>query len=159
MQRRSPFFEIKKTPKTPCRNRLSEAHQYLHSLSEPNRFGGWLRSIVRQECCGFIRFWQRKMKGWTEVSTDVLEPLSSLFHDAPSVEAYQNEIWDRSLKVLSQRSREIVLLYYMEGYTCAQIADLLQLSEGAVKSHLHKARNKIERQLRKLGVTSVSCVG
>ncbi len=135
------------------------AHKYLHTLSDPRRFGGWLRSIVHQECCNLIRFWKRKKKGLDEVQTELLERLSSLFRNGPSSKAYRNEIWERSLSVLSQRAREIVLLYYMEGYTYAQIGNLLQLTEGAVKSHLHKARNKIGRRLSKLGVTSLVGMG
>lgn len=138
-----------------------QAYRYLHTLDNPNRFAPWLRSIIRQRCYGLIRVLKRRFL-WiaaTHSDSDPVDSAPSSARDWPSTILFHAEIWERSMAALSRRSREIVLLYYMEGYTCSQIADLLQLSEGAIKSHLHKARKKIEDQLRKLGVRSADCLG
>ncbi len=128
------------------------AYRYLPTLTDPNRFAPWMRAIVRQECCGFIRRWKRKMKMMENIHLASWWTQDFPHRDYPSSKVFQKEIWERSIAVLSQRSREIVLLYYLEGYTCVRIAELLELSEGAVKSHLHKARKKLEVILRKMKV-------
>lgn len=40
-----------------------------------------------------------------------------------------------------------VLLYYMEELSVSQIADLLKIPEGTVKSRLYQARKKLEKEL------------
>lgn len=128
------------------------AYRYLPTLTDPNRFAPWMRAIVRQECCGLIRRWKRKIKMMENIHLASWWTQDFPHQEYPSSKAFQKEIWERSMAVLSQRSREIVLLYYIEGYTCVRIADLLELSEGAVKSHLHKARKKLEVVLSKMKV-------
>lgn len=44
---------------------------------------------------------------------------------------------------LSTRQREAVTLYYLEGLPIASVADLMELSEGSVKTHLHRARTAL----------------
>ena len=43
--------------------------------------------------------------------------------------------------------RIVVLLYYMEGLTVAQIAAAVKIPEGTVKSRLYHARKILEKEL------------
>lgn len=135
-----------------------QAHRHLHTLTDPTRFAPWLRSIVRQQCCGLIRICRRRLRHWERVSSESFRTVPAPFVDRPREQVFQQELWDRCMAVLNRRAREITLLYYMEGYSCIQIAEILQLSDGAVKSHLHKARKTIERQLQRMGVQSLECL-
>lgn len=44
------------------------------------------------------------------------------------------------LRSLPERQRQAVVLHYLIDLPVTEVADLMSLSEGAVKSHLHKAR-------------------
>ena len=48
---------------------------------------------------------------------------------------------------LPHRYRIVVLLYYMEGLTVAQIAAAVKIPEGTVKSRLYHARKILEKEL------------
>lgn len=48
---------------------------------------------------------------------------------------------------LPKRLRELVLLYYMEEMSVLQIAGITGLPEGTVKSRLHQARKRLEKEL------------
>lgn len=48
---------------------------------------------------------------------------------------------------LPQRFRVIVLLFYMEELSVAQIAKLLKIPEGTVKSRLYQARKLLKKEL------------
>lgn len=48
---------------------------------------------------------------------------------------------------LPKRLRIPVLLYYMEELTIAQIASVLKIPEGTVKSRLYQARKRLEKEL------------
>ena len=55
-------------------------------------------------------------------------------------------IWD-SVERLSVPQRAAVLLFYREGQSCSDIADVLQLPVATVKSHLYRARAKLKEML------------
>ena len=49
---------------------------------------------------------------------------------------------------LSQKYRTVIHLYYYEGYTTAEIAQLLRQKESTVRSHLHRARAILRENLK-----------
>lgn len=55
-------------------------------------------------------------------------------------------LW-KAIDLLDERYRIPLLLYYMEEQSVAEIAKLLVIPEGTVKSRLHKARKLLEKEL------------
>ncbi len=53
----------------------------------------------------------------------------------------------QSVERLPERLKVIVLLYYMEGLTVAQIAAVVRVPEGTVKSRLYQARKVLQKEL------------
>ncbi len=53
----------------------------------------------------------------------------------------------RAVSRLPDRLRVPVLLYYMEERQIMEISEILRLPEGTVKSRLHQARKRLEREL------------
>lgn len=51
------------------------------------------------------------------------------------------------MEKLPDKMKVTVLLYYMEERSVEQIADILQIPRGTVKSRLHKARKRLEKEL------------
>lgn len=80
--------------------------------------------------------------------------LPSLFRrDAlPSAEAVwfgreeQRTVW-QTVMALPCKQREVLLLYAHHKLSIREIAELLHLSEGTVKSRLHRARAAMNRRL------------
>ena len=54
---------------------------------------------------------------------------------------------ERAIASLPDGAREIVILHYIEGYPCAEIAERLGIVEGTVKSQLHRARSLLKEAL------------
>lgn len=44
--------------------------------------------------------------------------------------------------------KEVILLYYYQGYSVSEIAGLLEIAEGTVSSRLSRARNRITKELK-----------
>lgn len=57
------------------------------------------------------------------------------------------ELVRQAVNRLPQRFRVIVLLFYMEELAVAQIAKLLKIPEGTVKSRLYQARKLLKKEL------------
>lgn len=53
----------------------------------------------------------------------------------------------RAVDTLPPRQREVVLLKVYEGLTHREVAEILELSEGAVKAHMHQAVSNLRRGL------------
>lgn len=74
-----------------------------------------------------------------------------------SIEAVPEETWAiehkdysdlyEALSRLPEEMRLTVTLYYMEGYSVKEIADLLGTTESAVKNRLFRARGKLRQDL------------
>lgn len=56
-------------------------------------------------------------------------------------------VWE-AVKALPVPYREIVHLFYYEGYSCAQIATILEMKEPTVRSNLHRGRIKLKEILK-----------
>jgi RNA polymerase sigma factor (sigma-70 family) len=48
--------------------------------------------------------------------------------------------------------REVTILYYYKGFDTKEIAEILKVSEGTVRSRMHRAREKLKQILEKGGV-------
>ena len=56
-------------------------------------------------------------------------------------------VWE-AVKGLSSAQREVIHLFYQEGYTTAQIAEVLDEKESTVRSHLKRGRDKLREILK-----------
>ncbi len=69
---------------------------------------------------------------------------------SPEREAEQSELREHlrsALDSLSERQRTIVQLFELEGFSGAEIAEILDLSGGTVRWHLHHARQVLREAL------------
>ena len=60
----------------------------------------------------------------------------------PSHKVQIEEIWELEYKLKS-----VVILYYIEGYSIKETAQMLAISESACKKRLERARNKLKEML------------
>lgn len=55
---------------------------------------------------------------------------------------------ERAIARLPEGARSVLILYEIEGYRCDEIASLLAISSGTVRSQLHRARRLLRDMLR-----------
>lgn len=93
---------------------------------------------------------------------NIMEPLTLLTERlfapqrrSPEHLAEQRELQDivhAMLRELPLNHRAVLTLYYLHEYTISEIAEILELPEGTIKSRLHHARKLLkERLLRRYG--------
>ena len=124
----------------------------LGSLRQPNSFMPWLRQITRN----LARDHLRKLKvrpgdePGTDGSGDLAEQVSATEPDgeAALLEAEQTAMIRRALDALPDDSREVLTLYYREGESSRQVAELLGLSDAAVRKRLSRARASLREEVR-----------
>ena len=91
----------------------------------------WLYRIARNTCLSAVRAESYRR---TEELTSVAEPKTT---PAPALEIEQ------CLTRLPEALRQTIVLFYLEDRSIADVAQILDLPEGTVKSHLYRARRAL----------------
>jgi RNA polymerase sigma-70 factor (ECF subfamily) len=124
-----------------CQDAFLIALRDIDQCRKPHRFGAWLSQILRNRARDLIR--QRSAR------PDVAVELAGLQTEPHQLEnAARSELRETLLHALAQldaAQREAVLLHDMEGWKHREIADLLGLPSGTVRSHVHHARARLRR--------------
>lgn len=113
---------------------IIKAYEHLASLRDKDKFKSWIMSIIANEAKNMLLKNSR-----IQLVDDV-----TVFGEA--VEEKQNNIWD-SVMELGEQHRQIVILYYYEGFSTKEIARILKVPEGTVKSRLSRARQNLKEML------------
>lgn len=108
----------------------------IRKLREPAAFAGWAYRILGAKCADVIRSRQRQRKLAGKLA---LEDEAS---EAPSADHIAVR---QAMAKLPSAGREILSLRYAVGCDTAEIAGILRIPEGTVKSRLHTAREELRR--------------
>ena len=118
------------------------AFERLHQLEDNNKFGGWLRRIVINEC---IRHSKRKIK-WQQLPEEI-EP--NYEGEGNWFSGIEPETVYEAIKEMPDGYRQVFTLFALEDISHKAIADLLGIAESTSKSQYHKARRYLKEQLLK----------
>lgn len=108
-----------------------KVYQSLHTLRKPQYFKTWVIRILINECNQLLRSRSR-----TVAVPDVPESGDGSRYYENSSKLDLNEAVDR----LDETLRIVVHLFYFQDLPVRQIAGVLDISEGAVRARLHRAR-------------------
>jgi len=113
------------------------ALERLRDCREPARFSGWLLQIVRNRALNALE--KRKLR----------EPSDEVVAGAPAAagDVVLRARLLAALATLTEVQREIVLLHDLDGWTHAELADALGLSEVNCRQHLFTARRALRAAL------------
>ena len=114
------------------------AFQKFDTLADKSHFKAWIISIARNKCNDYYR---RKAKS-VDVSIDELteQPLTASRYGYVE----QHDVYD-TLESLSENDKQIIDLFYIQGYNQSEISQRLNIPVGTVKSRLYTARNNFKR--------------
>jgi RNA polymerase sigma-70 factor (ECF subfamily) len=116
---------------------------------------GWLLRIAINLCRSRMRRapWQRLfLRERMDLEQDADDRSESSGNEEPGSANWLNKMTLREeIGRLPMLYREVIVLYYFHEMQIAEIADVLQETEGTVKSKLHRARKKLKQQLEEGG--------
>ena len=117
------------------------------TISDDNSLERWLRQIMINECLLFIR--QRKVQ-FSSIEVVENQVIESEFTDLETDELYN------LILSLPVGYRTIFNLYAIEGFTHAEIAQKLNISEGTSKSQLSRGRELLQKMVVKNGFDNLN---
>lgn len=125
-----------------------KAWQKLAGMSHPDSFLPWLRQVTRNGAIDHVRRRRHRELELGDADTRVTDaPHGGPGPEASLLSAEQAETLALALDRIPDDSREVLLLFYREGQSSRQVADLLGLSDGAVRKRLQRAREFLQAGL------------
>ena len=122
------------------------AWKAIGSLQDSQAAKSWLMTILRRE---YARTFERKVPRFADIESvpvpedDQLEPEQRL----------ERSLLRRGILDLAPLYREPLLMQVVMGFSCAEIAQQLDISRSAVMTQLFRAREQLKAKLQEDGIT------
>ena len=129
---------------------MLKAYRAWEQYQKGTNAKGWLLTILRH---AFINEYRRRTRHPETVDLDVIEPFSvfeELQDEDPQGTFFDRIVDDEVLRAIDQlpeQFRETVVLSDVEGLSYEEIARVLDVPVGTVKSRLFRARRLLQQQL------------
>ncbi|PYT83249.1 MAG: hypothetical protein DMG40_02920 [Acidobacteria bacterium] len=126
---------------------LLRAYKGFERLRDRTHFRGWLVRISFRLALDKLRSGKRREQRDTLWSQPAHLPPPLTAEDVVASNQFQNHL-ERALDGLPEKFRLVLLLSAMEGYTVEEIAAMIGVPLGTVKSRIFLARKKLAEKLR-----------
>ena len=109
----------------------------LSALKQDRYAKTWLIRILIHECYRIAKERTRNLP---------LEP--EMWQDVPGRSGDYSELYE-ALSLMPEDFRVVLVMHYLEGYAVKEIADILQIPEGTVKSRMSRGREQLRCLMEK----------
>jgi RNA polymerase sigma-70 factor (ECF subfamily) len=126
---------------------LLRAYKSFDRLRDRNRFSGWLVRISFRLALDRLRSAKRRERRDALWSQPAHLPPPATAEDVAASKQFQGHL-ERAMEELPEKLRLVLLLSAMDGYTIEEIAGMIGVPLGTVKSRIFIARKKLAEKLR-----------
>jgi RNA polymerase sigma-70 factor (ECF subfamily) len=123
-------------------------YQHLHTCREADRFLPWMIRIARNACVDRIRSIRaRPPAADLPIEAAVEVEASGPTPDAAWAEDARRRLLHRALQAMTELNREVIVLKEIQGLSLEEIARLLGIPVGTVKSRANRARIELAKHV------------
>jgi RNA polymerase sigma-70 factor, ECF subfamily len=120
------------------------AWEQLDRLRPDSDAGAWLWRLATNVVLNAMRADRRRLARVAPVAEPGLLERAELGTPLP----VRRLSIDAAIARLPDRAREVFVLHDVEGFAHAEVAEMLEVAEGTVRAHLHRARTLMRETLR-----------
>jgi len=117
----------------------------LDSFRGDSRFGTWLHRLSANVALSDRRTRMRRISREVELEGAVERTVAG----DRDVHAGQQMDLEQAITRLPERARTVLVLYDVEGYSHAEVAEIAGMAVGSSKAQLHRARKLVREELEK----------
>lgn len=117
-------------------------HKGLNNLNDPAKFSTWAFRITYNKSMDYLRQQQRASQIETMPAENTDDELEDYHDDAATV--------SELLSKMPAQHKTILTLFYLEQQSIRQIASILKLPEGTIKSRIYYAREFLKRKYKEV---------
>ena len=122
---------------------LISSYKSLEKLENREYFSTWMIRIMINKCYDIIK----KNQKVSYINEQVKEYSQTSYYDRYCEESDV----ERALNTVSEDLRLVTVLYYYDGFSVKEIAEICNIPEGTVKSRISRAREKLYILLKEEG--------
>lgn len=119
---------------------MLQAYLQLQKLKDNTKFYYWTIQILINKCKEMYRKKKASFISFEEVEGSLETTFDKNMED--------KILYDNILSRLKYEERILLLLYYNDGYTTKQIAEILGKKENTIKSMLKRIRDKLKKDFK-----------
>jgi len=138
---------------------ILRVHQKCQRFDEGRKFRPWIYRIATNQAIDLLRRESRhqmasldEMRSVEDADLGTLLDLLEAPIPTPPEQAAERERADwihRAVDSLPDHQRVVVLLIFFQSFKYREVAEILQIREGTIKSRVHKALQKLRRAWRR----------
>ena len=121
---------------------FAKAYRRFHQLRERERFRAWLVRMTWRMAIDR----QRSNRRRTAREQKVEPPEAPSIAESPIARERAAQLW-QAIDTLSDKLRVVIVLAGIQGHDIKEVAALLELPEGTIKSRLFSARQQLKERL------------
>lgn len=118
---------------------FAAAHRNWEKISSYDSPNAWVRRVLINRANSLRRRIGAELRALASLAPEYESEM-------PDLSTPTKEVWDE-VRRLPRRQRQAVVLHYVGQLTMDEIGEAMGCSSGAVKSHLHRARETLGRRL------------
>ncbi|MBT8273226.1 MAG: sigma-70 family RNA polymerase sigma factor, partial [Bacteroidia bacterium] len=115
----------------------------INDIKDPDKFGSWALRIVFTKSMDVLRLNSKNRKRKEQYSNEQ----ERLKGEEVDIEPLKTKLLD-AIKALPAHQQMVIKLFYVEDYNLKEIAELLTINVGTVKSRLFHARETLKQTLK-----------
>lgn len=119
-------------------NTIIKAYEKIGTLKDNKFFKTWIIRILINECKDILRKNKRIISLDKEINQEVY------------IDVYENIDLIRAINLLGEELKIVTVLFYFEDMTTKDIALILEIPEGTVRSRLSRARQKLREVIEEV---------
>ena len=124
------------------------AHRNWDRVSRYDDPGAWVRRVLINRATSFHRRAGAELRALTRLGGHAGEDT------LPELTPPATEVWDE-VRRLPRRQAQATVLHYVDQLSIEEIGEVMGVSTGAVKAHLHKARAHLSLRLGAWGEETI----
>lgn len=121
-----------------------KAFEKLHQFTGEVSFGAWLKRIVINKCIDKLKAKKLELVAINEHLLGTVEDEDNWgVEDGIGIEEVK-----KTLEQLAEKYRYPLMLYLIEGYDHEEIAEILNISQVASRTLVHRGKKKLQEELK-----------
>jgi len=141
------YLNDREEAKDVVQNTFAKYMVYTREFESENHEKNWLIRVAINEC-------KDKNKHWWNKKRDTDFDISQLAVSENDKEIYKALLSE--LQKLPDKYKSVLILYYYEGYSSKEIAEILKVKEATVRTHMKRGREILKEKLKGKEVNEIA---